>query len=98
MFDELITPPTICSFLRSATLETINFISGNLDLLLQIYCKHINKGKKLINSFFYNYLKFIVTVSKTLSPINEAAVPKFTGLLLYIAISKFKLELNIANA
>ena len=98
MLEELITPPTICSFFRSATLETINFISGNLDLFLQIYCKQINKGKKLINSFFYNYLKFIVTVSKILSPINEAAVPKFTGLLLYIAISKFKLELNIANA
>ena len=29
---ELITPPTICNFLRSATLETINFIFGNLDL------------------------------------------------------------------
>jgi hypothetical protein len=80
--EELITPPTICNFLRSATLETINFIFGNLDLYLQIYRKQINKGKKLINSLFYNYLKFTVTVSKILSPINDAAVPKFTGLLL----------------
>ena len=82
MLDELITPPTICNFLSNAILETINFIFGNLDLYLQIYCKQINKGKKLINSFFTNYLKFIVTVSRIFSPINDAAVPKFTGLLL----------------